>query len=438
MEKPASGLRSWLLRHYHWIIFGITFLYYFTYAGLVNNLYSLYLIPVTDDLQISRALFSLSGTINCIPAFFSNLLFAFCYQRFGARKLVSVTLLLYALFYLIYSQAQSIVPFYLLAALSGLVVSFVSTAGLARLLTEWFHRHQGMILGIVMAASGLGGAFFSLVLSEMIDSFGWRISYALSGLFLLLVAVLAFVLIRNTPAHMGLKPLGEQHEMHLERKKYARNHEDWDGIPLSTLYKRPYFYLMLLAIFFIGLSAYIIFPTLVSHVQDLGMGQNVAARIQGSMFLFLAAAKILEGILSDRFGAKRVMVFCVICCIVSAVLLADVSSPWLAIFGVAIFSLALAVPTIMLPVITSSVFGRHDYSTILGIILAVMQLCNGFGGAIGNFCYDIMGSYTVIYLITAGLSLLSLVMFLLVFHSAEKERTKMEAAKQSVTLEESK
>ena len=93
MTQPAPAKQRWLKRQYHWVILVVVFLQYFISAGLMNNLYSLFLIPVTNELNISRSAFSLSTIINCIPAFFSNLLFGVCYFRYGYRKLAVVALI---------------------------------------------------------------------------------------------------------------------------------------------------------------------------------------------------------------------------------------------------------------------------------------------------------------------------------------------------------
>ena len=44
------------------------------------------------------------------------------------------------------------------------------------MLGNWFQSHLGVVTGIVMAASGVGGSALSLVLSGIMESAGWRAS----------------------------------------------------------------------------------------------------------------------------------------------------------------------------------------------------------------------------------------------------------------------
>ena len=56
-------------------------------VGLTNNLYSLYVIPITTGLGISRGLYSMGITVRYIASAFCNLFMGRLYQRFGYRRL---------------------------------------------------------------------------------------------------------------------------------------------------------------------------------------------------------------------------------------------------------------------------------------------------------------------------------------------------------------
>jgi len=415
--------RGWLRRHYHWVIFAVIFVHYFIMAGMSNNTYSLYTIPVSEDLGISRSAFSLSSALGSIPAFFGNLIFAYFYNRYGFRKMAVIGLVLSGVMFNLYSITNTVFVFYVGACLMALLSVFYSNAGIARLIPDWFHRHQGLVLGLVFAASGVGASTMSVVLSSIITKYSWRMSYRVTGFLYLVLAVLILVFVRSKPADMGLQPLGDAHEAQAERKKHARKTvKEWDGIPLNVLVKRPYFYLTLLCLFLVTFMTYTVYPTFVPHMQDQGMTQAQAAQVQSLMFLFLSAAKILEGWLSDRICARRVMFLCITCGIVSAILLAEVQTSGMAIAGAAVHSLALTVSTIMLPVLTADLFGRHSYGTILGIVLATIRLATGTAPTVSNAFFDATGSYTGIYYIIAADGAVAMVLFFIVFRASEKER----------------
>jgi MFS family permease len=429
MEETTPKKQSWIRRHYHWVIFAAVFLENLLYTGVANNCYTLFLRPITTDLGIPRSTFALYSTFAMLPGFCSNLIFSRFYKRIGYKKLVTVLLLLFALMMVCYSRAQGVVPFYIGAASFAFAAAFIGTAGISRLMTDWFHKHRGLLLGIILAASGIGPSLGSMVLTAIMERYSWRTAYLAAAGVVLMGAALVFLLVRDTPQEMGLQPFGEQ-ETPQPAEGQGQKIRALQGMQLSALKKRPHFYIMVASILLSCVATYVVYPTLVSHMQDLGMPMVKAAQIQSYMFLFLAGAKILEGILSDRFGAKRVMVLCFGCCIVSNVILAQAASYAVAVLGVAIFSLALAESTIMLPILVEDVYGTLDRSAILGIFLAFARLSTGIGPTLGNIAYDAMGSYTAIYYIMAAVALGALGLFGISVRAVEREkkRTRLSAA----------
>ena len=65
-------------------------------VGLTNNLYSLYVIPITTGLGISRGLYSMGITVRYIASAFCNLFMGRLYQRFGYRRPTVLLVLLVA------------------------------------------------------------------------------------------------------------------------------------------------------------------------------------------------------------------------------------------------------------------------------------------------------------------------------------------------------
>ena len=67
-------------------------------VGLTNNLYSLYVIPITTGLGISRGLYSMGITVRYIASAFCNLFMGRLYQRFGYRRPTVLLVLLVVAF----------------------------------------------------------------------------------------------------------------------------------------------------------------------------------------------------------------------------------------------------------------------------------------------------------------------------------------------------
>jgi len=425
-----TSLKTRIKSHYHWVVAAVVLIEFAVACGFTNNLYSLYLIPITEDLGVSRSAFSVSPSIRYFSSFFSNLIFAMFYNRHGYRKLATMTFAVTGVMYLIYSRAQNLIPFYVGAAIVGILEAFYSTASASRMITDWFHKHQGLILGVVMASSGLSSSVFTVMMTNVMEKGSFRNAMTLSALFLFATAVLIVVFARNKPADMGLEPMGEEHHKQAERKKYARkNLKEWDGIPRKELRKKAFFYTQILGTFLFTLTIYAVYPSIISHAQDVGLSADDAALLHSSMFLILAGAKVVEGALVDKFGAKPVMYLCLILNAASIVIMIFAKTFVMIFLALIIFSLPLAAPTIMVPTLTAEQFGRHDYGSLLGIFLASGSISGVMAFPSLNMIYDRVGSYVPGYLVMTVLACAAIVLFAISFRGAARERARFEAAK---------
>ena len=269
-------------------------------VGLTNNLYSLYVIPITTGLGISRGLYSMGITVRYIASAFCNLFMGRLYQRFGYRRPTVLLVLLVAASYVGYGTARNAVPLFLGALIYGVGEYFISTAALSRMLGNWFQSHLGVVTGIVMAASGVGGSALSLVLSGIMESAGWRASLLFAAGLLAAVAVMIFFVMKDRPEELGLQPYHDPERRgaaHKPKKVAA----PWAGVPMQVLLKKPYFYLTMIGMMLATIASNGVYSAVVPHLQDRGLSAAYAAKMLSLMLVLLAVDKIVLGMLADRF-----------------------------------------------------------------------------------------------------------------------------------------
>lgn len=400
------------------------FLVYFLAIGIANNRISLFLLPVCDELAVPRTSYSLTSSLIFLSAFVSNLFFGVTYRRFGYRVLAGVTLLLAGTGYFLMSRADRIWVFYLAAILFGLGDSYYSSTGTGRMITAWYTKNRGLVLGVVLASSGLGGALMSIVLNGVITGTGWRPAYVVCALLTGLLAVPVFLFGRTKPEEIGLKPWGADEAP--KARGTRRPAADWEGLSMSKLTKTVFFYLALLAVFLFGCTSYGSFPYFVTHLQDRGMTSAFAAAAQSTMFITMALGKILEGLLCDRLSLKTVLIICIATTGIGLVLVACANSPFAAIAGMTIYSIGLGAPSVLLPILSMQLFGRRDYDVVLGLMFGMHSLSGVVAGPLSNLVYDRVGSYTGIFLGFIGVAALVLLLYLVAFRLSRRERAALE------------
>jgi len=364
-------------------------------VGLTNNLYSLYVIPITTGLGISRGLYSMGITVRYIASAFCNLFMGRLYQRFGYRRPTVLLVLLVAASYVGYGTARNAVPLFLGALIYGVGEYFISTAALSRMLGNWFQSHLGVVTGIVMAASGVGGSALSLVLSGIMESAGWRASLLFAAGLLAAVAVMIFFVMKDRPEELGLQPYHDPERRgaaHKPKKVAA----PWAGVPMQVLLKKPYFYLTMIGMMLATIASNGVYSAVVPHLQDRGLSA----------------------------------LLCVLFTFSGIVVLTLVKNEWQAVIAVVLLSVSVCLNGFIQPLLAAEIFGRSAYNTTLGIMMAMLSVGGLLSSPLVNFSFDATGSYTRILIVLAVIAAVDALFLLPAFHAEAKYRRELEVSGQ--------
>lgn len=414
LTKP-KGLKA----HYHWIIAGVLLFMLFTHGGASNNLNSLHLVPVSEHLGITRAEFSLAMSCRTLFSVISTFVSGFIIHRFGTRISVGIGLIVSAAGYLMLAGLESVWMLALGGALIGAANGFCSTAAAAQIVRIWFHRYEGTVLGLVTAATGIGGSVMCLIQTAAMEKTSFRGSFTVCAVAIMLAAALMLLLMRNNPRNIGLMPLG-----HGENKlgNPADNDDHFPGLPMERLCRRPAFYLIILCTLLTAFSMYMAFSVIRPYLIDCGFSAAKASGLQSAMLLMLTASKFLAGLLSDKLGPRRINLLCTAFAVAGLALLASTKSFPTAVVAVVLYTAALPLVSITAPLVAASLFGTRAHGQYAGILIAMCTVGNLLADYITNLLHGFFGSYRPSFWIAAGISLLSILLFLLLYHLADRDR----------------
>ncbi len=129
-------------------------------------------------------------------------------DSWGPRKTITVFFLLAAFGSLLMGLSPDLSTAILGRILAGLGVSTLFVCNF-KLLAEWFDPREFTIMGgIFVALGGVGALFSSVPLAWTSNLIGWRMTLvAVAGL-TLIMAVLIYALVRDSPSEIGLPPIG--------------------------------------------------------------------------------------------------------------------------------------------------------------------------------------------------------------------------------------
>lgn len=408
---------------YGWIVFGVCFLMELTALGFCSSVKSLYLAPITEDLQISRSLFSIGDSFRYVTTAVVNLFFGVLILKWKPRGMAAAGFIALALSCLLNSFAQNVFFFYAGGILLGLGLAWCTTTLVGYIVGKWFTNSKGTVMGIILAANGLGAAAAAQILSPIIyDPAGvtnWRTSYLVCAILMLVVGPIVVLLLRNAPEDVGQLPAGT------DKTAKARRGSDWCGIPLREARKKPYFYLALLCVFLTGLLLQSATSISSAHMKDVGIDPDFIAAQLSIHSVILAFAKIYTGFSFDKFGLRVTILFSSICTVVFLLLLAFVNGPVMAVIYSVVSSFALPLETVMLPLIALDLFGNVDFSAAMGLIVSANTAGYAVGSPVVNVIYDLTGSYKSVLLVFAVLMAVVTVCMQFVISAAAKTRNEI-------------
>ena len=158
-------------------------------GGLTVNVAGLFFNPISEELSIGRGDVSLGMTICNLVASFAGLAIAKVIRSDNFKRAVTIGSAVTVASTVLLGLCSSVLPMYLLHAVRGLSTGFVGMILVTMMINSWFQANNGLITSIAMGFSGLASAVFSPVLSAVIQSSGWRMTYFVSAVLIALFSV---------------------------------------------------------------------------------------------------------------------------------------------------------------------------------------------------------------------------------------------------------
>jgi len=386
---------------YGWIIAVAGMLFMMADYGIINNCYSLFIVPITRDLGLSRQAYSVCqtlvfGSVMCMSTIAGRI-----FERFGLMRVMRVGAVAAVLAYYGYSFATSLPVFYALSVLLGCSQCLISVIPLSILLKNWFHDHYGAAVGVTFLGSGLGGMIFNPIATRMIEAYDWRLTYKILAIAMAALSLPAvFLIFKERPEDMGLLPLGYDKNA----KDCAMPAQKETGAGYRAALHSAKFWIFCVIIAAYAISASTLVYSISPHLQDIGYSSMFAATCVSVGMGFLAIGKASVGFIIDKIGIRKSTIFAVFSTFIGLIgmmLVANINMFALVLVGL---TFGCSYSTVGIPVLVQKVFGTKEYSHIFGTFMAM----SSFGSAISPYfsgtIFDVLGSYQTAFVITAAAS----------------------------------
>jgi sugar phosphate permease len=323
-------------------------------------------------------------------------------DRFGIRRVTVFAILLCASAMALSAGVRELWQLVLLfGAATGLASGLVSSALGPIIANRWFAQRRGLVVGIFGAAASAGQLVFFPLLTIIAVASGWREAALVLAGVLALVAIPALLILRESPADVGLRPLGAAPAAPFETGRADR------GIMRRAI-RTPEFWLLAGTFFVCGATSNgVVGQHFIPHAVDHGFTQVAAANALALMGVFNFLGTIASGWLSDRFDPRRLLLVYYVFRGISLLYLPALHSQLDMVAFAVLFGLdyiATVPPTVML---TADVFGRRNVGIVYGWIFAAHMLGAAILAWVAGIIRDHAGDYAMAYVMAGFIAVLA-------------------------------
>ena len=399
---------------YGWLMLGVGALGIFASGPAQSFIFSVYITPLSESLQISQTSVSTAYAAATLVAAFGLPYTGRMIDRLGVRNVMLWIGLLFGLAAMAFSTVQNL----LMLSLGFMLLRFLGQGSLmlscSNLVSQWFSLRRGFALSLTGLGFSLSVAVYPALANWLIGQAGWRQSWVWLGLLTwLLLLPMIILLVHNKPENLGLKPDGKLSAA--PQTAQQRLMADANvGLTLQQALRTSAFWVLAggmgtLSMLVTALFFYQV-PIFVNHGLDKQAAANLFSITALSMVIFMP----IHGRLLDRLPTHWMFAWalCLTASAMIAIIFVD-SIPLAMAYGM-LFGMNNAALHTVITYIWPRYFGRKHLGSIQGAAQTIAVVGASIGPLPLGIAYDLFGTYSGALLLFALQPLLFAVLVLLV------------------------
>lgn len=410
---------------------------YFTVAALVLTSFiplslglscaGIFYPAVSADLGIGTGLLGYYTSILWLAAMVTLPVMGRLLERRDARLCVGGAVVVIAVAFVWLSFTQSLWQFYAGAAAMGIGVGMLLFLAPSTLINRWFAKRAGVLLGVVMAFTGVGGVVWSSVGGVLIQSIGWSATYLSFAVLSIVTLPAALFMVASRPADKGLVPFGAS-----EPAAAAAQAQDGEGsasvplegVPAAKAFKMPVFFLILAMCFMLNFGMYVYFM-IPSYMNTLEL--SIAMPLLGATASSVAMAgqtvsKLALGVVGDARPYVSTVATIGLGVVGVVLLFVGGGSAVLLYVAAFVYGCFYGITNVMTPIITRRAFGDAEYPVIYSRVSMAASIGSVVSGFIWGASIEATGGYVLMFVGVIVVMALTAVAVLAIGRLSRKEQ----------------
>jgi MFS transporter, OFA family, oxalate/formate antiporter len=415
---------------YGWYVVGMSFIANFISVGTGFYLFNVFMKPMCEANGWTSTEANLAPMIATLTGLVNQVLYGTLVMKYGPRLLMPLGAVFAGTAFAAMGWADELWKFYLLYVLLFLGNGAYGAIVASTAVNNWFVNKRGSALGLATVGVSLSGFVLPGIFLKLMNSRGMSEAFLLTGVAMVCVAPLFWLVVRNRPEDHGLHPDG----MSLDEEIRSLDEDLTDRRPLGEIEetgaliiaapahslwrldqvaRTGAFWQVGFAYGFVMIGVVGVMSQLKVRFTSVGYEDELATMLMGATALLGAFGKYFWGSLCDRFDERRVVAVLFGGGAIGLSLIFWSSSIWVTLLFVLIFGFSMGGVMSTFPILIASLYGRYSFASVarfVGVFLALQA----FGYLISGMSADHTGSYNFAYAIYIGLDIAAFLLILFV------------------------
>jgi MFS family permease len=350
--------------------------------AILSSTQGLFMVPMADTFGLSRTMISVVllisplGVTLCLPVAGRAM------DRWGLRRVLLPGVVLFGLLHILLSVVQTLWQLVAVMCLISITAAMHSSVGYAKLVSQWFDRRRGTVLGFAVAlGSGAGSAIFPQIMQGLISSYSWRAAYIGLGAIVLVLGLPTLLALLREPVKHGNATAMQMDAANLPGATRA---EALRSVPFWLIFGA----ILLTMTALLGTVMHA-FPML----TERGFSPAVATTAVSFIFLGSIIGQLASGFLVDYWESPRAALPFFVVALGGVLIVHSAMHSATMLAGAVLLGTALGAENGLAAYLTSRYFGLRAYGSIFGWTFAAACLGVAVGLMMMGVTHDLVGDY---------------------------------------------
>ena len=274
-----------------------------------------------------------------------------------------------------------------------------------KLIATWFPRIRGRVMGITSIGNSVGGLILAPTAAFLVQIVGWQWTYATFGFMGILLMLLVFIFISDSPQKLKKENQGEVSSLNLKNQNLPQSKSLGTSLTVKEAIKTRAFYAIAIGLIAGTFTFSTVLTQIVPHLNNEGYTLTRASLILSCTAAFAMFGKLIFGYLAERIPVRFVVVSSLIGQALSIIVLVTEPKSAYIWFFISIYGLTYGGLGPLISLIVQDTFGIKHYGSIQGLITLASLISFFVGPLMAGMIFDATGSYRPTFTVIIGLYL---------------------------------